>query len=371
MKNIIDQIGKNDFKSVFQYLNKNTVKSDDLLVLKTIEARYNRWNKETISRIVSEEKRNLRINQIVYDLLNFISNFTNTDELSEKQEQHIKFDYMRLFGAIEVPLIMDLIENGDNLTFEAEESFGKWQGDYLFYKTSKGKLIQQDLVKFWKKEWKYKNLRPVLTPLWRKYSGKKRRGIDLYWSSIEKKEDLFQLAINSDIDEAGSFANEIKNKFKVGYDNWETIKGLKSEDIGFTFLIFKNFSNTYLFDISVECLTIAVKEPKEFEASLFYEKIEDFPNINFEKTLSENKVDIEQRKILKISNIEPKGGFILLNNIYVANENFLPGIFKENILIPQKITYNYDNMESVSYKIRNPYLEKAARIKIPSGWLGQ
>lgn len=371
MKKIIDQIVENDFKSAFQHLNEKTVKSDDLLILKTIEARYNRWNKEAISRIVSEEEKNLRINQIVYDLLNFVLNFTNTDNSSQKQKQHIKFDYMRLFGAIEVPLIMNLIESGENLTFEAEESFGKWRGDYLFYKTNKGKLIQQDLVKFWKKEWEYKNLRPVLTPLWRKYSGKKRKGIDLYWSSIETKEDLFQFAINSDIDEDGSLANEAENKFKVGYDDWETIKGLKSEDIGFTFLIFKNFSDTYLFDVSIECLEIAVKEPKEFESSLFYEKIEDFPNINFEKILPENKVDIEQKKILKIANIEPKGGFILLNNIYVANDNLLPGIFKEKILIPQKITYNNDNMESISYKIRNPYLEKAARIKIPSGWSGQ
>lgn len=296
---------------------------------------------------------------------------------NENTTNHIVIDYMRLFGAVEVPLLLKIIEKNRNVI--PFVGFGESDdGDgYLYYTFDNEKYpIQRDLANFWINEWKYKGAFPIMNSLWEKFSGSRIEGISLYWTALKPiEEDIIQFSYHGDIDEDGSLGYGIADDFDRSFKDYPEDIGMNSEGVGFTFIVLKNSYSEHMSDINIRYSEIENPSVKKYpgpgDTFGFRKYWKDISTEN--KSLSdidyfyENLINIRRKRI---ANLDQGESIIWLINVFRADEDKLPEVFLENITIPIDISY-FVNGKEYHQKIRRPYYNEAARLIIPSGWFGQ
>lgn len=145
--------------------------------------------------------------------------------------------------------------------------------------------------------------------------------------------------------------------------------GLRSDDIGYLFVILTNTSDTEMFDL-------------DFQFDLYTNPYK-LGKINFNKFLSKpvaDKVALTDEQItagknlsaqnIKLASLKPGKSFIWLLCIYKKKLNGMPGVYMTDVTVPKKLVYRQSAQPYLD-TIRAPYGEKAARLKVPAGWYSQ
>ncbi|MEO4005607.1 hypothetical protein [Flavobacterium sp. CAU 1735] len=295
-------------------------------------------------------------------------------------KQAIKVNYMRLFGAIEVPLLLKIMENDADLgRLKGDPSYGPRynnEGDsigrYSFYKLKNvGIPISYELANFWKNKWDYKDATVLKTKLWSQYSGNLDNGKKLYWSALAPTiEDVMTYCKHPDIDEYGHYPYDMAEKMglNVSIEEIDKMKGTESSDIGFLFGIFTNTSNSEIFDVELAFHEYINSFKIESERIEQYR----FKTDPYKKALLDAGIEMvnPESHVLKIASLKPNKSVIWLLSLYKKKENGLPLFYLSNVTRPISVTYNLEQQKCKD-SIRSPYGEMAARLEVPSGWFGQ
>lgn len=288
------------------------------------------------------------------------------------------FDYMRLFGALEVPLFMELISQ------EVSVQKSKMMPEFFYDVKYKGKdnkgnkasVVSKDLIDFWRTRWKYKSALPFKNELWETYAGSFDEGTNLYWNSINTINDLLKFSVSFNINDSGEPPIRLLKTLgiKASEIDIDNLDGITSENIGFLFLIIKNDSKKTLHDVAI---TYKKYENKfklyNYHDDNYEEKINRENNVALKTALSPVDLKTKEKFLLEekvISAFEPEDTFIWLISIYKKDINGFPEKYLTNVYEPVSVSYN-KNSENINTVIRKPYKDNAMRISVPSGWFGQ
>ena len=122
----------------------------------------------------------------------------------------VTFSYSRLFGAFEVPLLMDIIPD------RAIEPGDLGSGGYREYASANGfagrQYLHERLLKF-RNRYPYRDASPILTPFWRDIAGKYKSAENIAWrASNGAKDDRFCFFLSPQIDQAGEASDFFKRR---------------------------------------------------------------------------------------------------------------------------------------------------------------
>jgi hypothetical protein len=279
-------------------------------------------------------------------------------------------DYMRLFGAIEVPLFMDLF--GRNLHFQVNPRFG--DNFYSFDRTSDN-VVSGKLRDFWLKEWKYSGAHPLQTRLWKQIQGDYNAGVSLYFTSLAPtKADAITFARTID-EGSGEFVGAALDSLHVSFDSArDQYSETGSGQIGFLFLILSNTTKQTLVDIEISFYEYPNKlKIKDWiwadSSNLFKLNWPDPRLLALTDTGIQETADPIESSV-KIASASLGESFIWLISIYRADTDGLPLFYLTDVQIPREI-YGLINGTKRRQHLRKPYLLQAARVIVPYGWFGQ
>jgi hypothetical protein len=278
----------------------------------------------------------------------------------------VQFNYMRLFGAVEVPLLMTLMEAKERLIA------AKKLGPGFFRLEGNGQAIGGPLIDFWINEWEFKAAQPITAGLWSKYAGSQRMGITLYRTALRGGVgDLLAYASHPDVNQQGDLPNQLNQDLDLGLSDEAiyNITGTQSNDVGFLFLILSNSSNQRITDITL--YFDEFKNPLLLqEAGSFKEIIQKPDPANF--ALRETELDKapHTKAVLKLASMGPTDSLIWLLSVYRKDADGLPDFYLTDVIRPSQVTF-FNNGSEASEVIRAPYGLDAARIPVPSGWFHQ
>lgn len=280
----------------------------------------------------------------------------------------IGVSYMRLFGAVETPLLMRLFESPAQEVIQMGD-----EGPTDFYIIgTKGPILHKNLFDFWTKRWQYKDAIPLKTPLWTECSGSRSMASDIYWTALSPSvEDLMSYCNHSDINEDGNLPNTARELLNLNYSDEEiySMKGTQSSDVGFLFVILTNKSKLDLheLDLNYNYVTNALqfihggglkdgltkKDPHEIA-------------LTDESILTKPK-DI---KTLKIASLATNASLHWLLAVYRKKNNGLADFYMGDLSVPTSLSFAVEG-ERIEQVVRQPYGEIAGRMHVPSGWFGQ
>ncbi|HMJ70347.1 MAG TPA: hypothetical protein VK508_15690 [Cyclobacteriaceae bacterium] len=280
----------------------------------------------------------------------------------------IGVSYMRLFGAVETPLLMSLFESPAQEVMPMGDN-----GPTDFYIIgTKGPTLHKNLFDFWTKRWQYKDAIPLKTELWTKCSGSRSMANDIYWTALSPTvEDLMSYCSHSDINEDGNLPNTARELLNLKYSDEElyALQGTQSSDVGFLFVILTNQgkSDVHELHLNYNFVTNALqfiqggslrdnmskKEPREVALN--------------DGLISERPKDM---RTLKIASLASNTSLLWLLCIYRKKKNGLPDFYLGDVTIPTGLSCELEG-ERIDQTIRQPYGELAARMHVPSGWFNQ
>jgi pimeloyl-ACP methyl ester carboxylesterase len=317
--------------------------------------------------------------------------FTQSNSALQKANQaRLSFQYARLFGAIEIPLLMKFIPAPG---FQKSEMRG--------YSSPKGKKykdfddVRPELARF-AQDLPFKDARPLLTKLWTDVAGNEDAAINIFWraSSAGRNERacfymeplIDEIVLNEGL--VGSFLprdwEKSCPKIQKEFDN----------RIGFTFLIIENDSAEKIDDISLfyrETYSdnqvtkefsdkwLAPQRPRLEREKKIRSTITEISNASAFENLTarystaqalEAAVRMRPLKELKMSEMKSGEKRIVALNVYFADERNLPAGYLYGIYHFEKAEYSTSSGRH-ALPIRQPYLEKAARVAVPYGWFNQ
>lgn len=289
-------------------------------------------------------------------------------------------NYMRLFGAIEVPLLMEMFEKRPNfiklpqLSSEGIPSLGIKGQSYYKLTEESTYIISSDLRHFWEEQWRYKNARPLRNRLWEHFCGSQDAGINAFYNALEPvPDDMISFSMHTQIDEDGQRAAELASKLNVDWkEGWyDNPPGTTSDKVAFLFLILENASDHLVTDINIYC--------REFENPIKTRKYSNLDDLSEGGWLSPSGTALTDVKILnlegkssvlRVASMAPREAYIWLLAVYKADSNGLPLFYITNVQIPDSISAVISGAKK-EQSIRRPYLLHAARIAVPNGWFGQ
>ena len=286
----------------------------------------------------------------------------------------IKVNYMRLFGAIEVPFLMDLIGT--------EPEFSSWGEDDEdpFYYRVKGDgfvhLAGKRLVSFWKKKWRYKKVRPLLNSLWTDVAADKDAGKRFYWRALSgHPTDIVGYASHQDIDEDGENWSRVaaSQRLEITWSELQKTGFTLSKDVGYLFAIFEHVGKNPIYDVALQLDWYAnpLGRNRRFAD----------PSPHMRRRIGGSAAAIALKpeqlekpgvpQILRIASIEPGESFITLLQVYRSDTDQLPEYFVSDCYVPRSWKWEDSSGHHLQQAIRPPFGKTAARIAVPSGWFGQ
>jgi hypothetical protein len=291
----------------------------------------------------------------------------------------LSFQYARLFGALEIPLLMQLIP--------APGFRPLWSG----YSVPKGKserdLVRTKLARF-AQALPFQDARPILTDMWGDIAGKEDAAINIFWrASSGSRNDRACFYMEPIVDGGAGYTADLLGSLLPR--PWEKqcnfIQKMFDERIGFTFLIFENPLNERVEDVSLSfretySTNRVLKEFKDSWRSKEYRaSITAIPNnpplenliANFSTaSAAEAMLKTRQLKEIKLSEIKPGEKRIVILNIFFSDERNLPAGYLYGLYEFEKVQFS-TSQGRFTQSIRAPYLEKAARVAVPYGWFNQ
>lgn len=283
-------------------------------------------------------------------------------------------EYMRLFGAVEVPGLMELFRPNLRLRRSTELSP---DGRPAYEDTASMLAINQDLYEFWR-GFKYPKARPTAGGLWTTFVNDSNIdvGLNAYYSALSPtKDDAISFALLPDAVGEGNLTEETAAALHLTMKKaWEDeVPGTADEDIGYLFLVLQNTSGEILRD--VDMTWIEYTNPlrrRDFGAggdSVLGTLSWPEPRV---RALTDARIDsmAGKRSTRSIASIAPGDSFIWLLAVYRAKRNGLPEFYITNVYTPVETTYTVGGSR-VTAAVRAPYLERAERVLVPYGWVGQ
>lgn len=285
-------------------------------------------------------------------------------------------DYMRLFGAMEVPLLMTLLQEGPDLHFqpmpERSTEVRPAYGD-----TASGVAVDEKMYEFWR-DFKYRKARPTAGGLWQMVMNDSAGfGLNMYYSALmPTKEDAISFAVSyPDESGNGTLIEETAAALRLSVeDSWrDHPPGTRDEDVAYLFLVLKNTSGETLRDVDMTSFEYANRlRRRDFYADGYSV----LGTLSWPDPRATALTDAAikgmtgRRSIRSIASIAPDETFIWLLAVYHAKQNGLPEFYLTSVFVPVETTYTIRGSR-VTAPVRPPYRERAERILVPYGWLGQ
>jgi hypothetical protein len=294
-----------------------------------------------------------------------------TAPAKKEDADFISISYMRLFGAVEVPLMMDLI--GRDLKFREHPAMPH----HFNYSPEAENVCSQHLVDFWNNQWRYKNASPLLTPLWRRLRGNREQAVDLWFTALRpNKDDVLGFASDGMIDESGSDCDVVFDALGVkrpqaDFGVWP--KGLKTNQVGFLFVILEAHGTSRLeqlelrFQNHTNALRIRHHESLDTISKLDWP---DPSSLALTDSMIAERSASAQIESIKIASAAPSETYIWLLAAYVADADGLPIHYLTDVIVPVEAVSAIEGVPKTQL-FRKPFLLQAARVSVPNGWFGQ
>jgi len=379
---------KNHINAIASVNTKITLIREEIPGINSIEAIEFRMCNAYGNNIIDSETYDKFVGQILPAL-----EIINQPTISNN---NIGENYMRLFGALEAPIIMRLItgkSDGYELIGDviSSSSIDESTGEKIEGIAESGYTlghIDKPIVDFWKNKWEYSKILPLNTSLWKSIIDDPYNDMNLFWTA-------------SITDESGFVFNERRNAWCVIDDlfPWEVPSHIEewiinsdsgknlcnkevSQDIGFLYLILENFSENRLDDIelfyknlpneSAELLRMPdnYHYEKSFEEGIVkITRTEYIENIGLAKEKEEALLSTEEQKLF-LPKMLPNQSFIWILSVYFKDEKGYPKSYLSDITKPLKVKYKINGKEYTEI-IREPGKDKSIKINLPFGWYGQ
>lgn len=314
----------------------------------------------------------------------------NTSTLQTGSSAHLSFQYARLFGALEIPLLMKFIP-----------APGFRKSDLHGYLRPKGKKykefdeIRADLAKF-VQNLPFQDARPLLTPLWTDVAGDEDATLNIFWrASSAGRNERSCFYMEPLVDEIG-LNEDLVGPLLPKYWQKSCPKIQKEFDgrVGFTFLIVENDSAEKIDDISLfyretysenkvvkefDDKWLAPQRPERERKNKVRSTINEISDASALENLTrrystaqavEASVKMQPLQELKMSDMKPGEKRIVALNVYFSDERNLPAGYLYGIYEFERAEYSTSKGHQ-TLPIRQPYLEKAARVAVPYGWFNQ
>ena len=246
--------------------------------------------------------------------------------------------YVRLFGAMQVPVLFELqMAGGPECTQESCSIGGKTRSNRA------GQGVSKKIAEYWDKQWKFKSAVLVETPLLSEIVDKS--GLS-GWGSLMK------------IDQ--SLANCYRARFMEPWQSPSYSRSLTDKDcsakdsdrVGFLLLRIKNTSNAPL-----QSALLCFKSVRSNDSVASYLKA------------FQGQVPGCDRE-LELAEIGPLQEMLLPISVYESDDRGFERTLLREAFILRKITFVTQG-KTLFTEIREPHRENAARIRIPFGWYMQ
>jgi hypothetical protein len=250
--------------------------------------------------------------------------------------------YVRLSGALEVPILIQLQSAGGTTCYDELCSIGRDTGTTPSEYPVQTGHISRRLGDYWNNSWPFKSAMPLGLDTWKEIAGDGEVGIKL----LER------------IDDSMSFCLDYKILRPEKATNGPLPPGLKcdrsdTQRVGFLFWVFKNESNRSLRDIELCYLKFTQKTvPATYVAK-------------FKATTGK-----ECATSTRLARIDAGKEVIVLLSVYERDSKGFEKAFLRIPIIPTSVRYSVEG-KAYAYTPRAPLREKAATVPLPHGWYQQ
>jgi hypothetical protein len=324
------------------------------------------------------------------------SNVTINIDCASTNSHALSFNYSRLFGAMEVPLLMEIVPAGD---FEVSDTgygyrtFSPRQPAQA-NQSAQGREYPTEmhsrLVRF-RSHYPYRNASPLQTPFWTAIAGDYEAAENIAWrATAGRRVDKLCFFASSIID-SSAYNAEVLADWLPNDRYCDPIFASNNNRIGFTFLIIENTSSGAVDDLRLyyreSYSTNPVKDdydPPERGDNEYKEylkrEIESLPRdgeavanlVQKYGRSREAEIALADRpqEFMYVARLEPKQKLIALLNIFTSNSENLPATYLYGIYDFEEVSFS---IRGASYhsQIRRPSKDRAARVKVPFGWFQQ
>lgn len=310
--------------------------------------------------------------------------FMNVQPSKPRQKTALSINYMRLFGAYQVPWLMNTIYQVKHGAYKGKPSMVPIEGNLS---------ADEPLYRFWK-SWQYSRSMPLKTSLWDDFS--RDAPISLLCAACENKQMAMDYLTIADFwanNGPGSEPHELQEMVRkyipapakragvtvLSDENvgkmYATVANV-SHNVGFLFLIIENVSDGYVSDIklnykeSVYNAVIKIERRDKMYGCQGFEL--DFGRLATPAMLSNELQNTRTENQKTFYGLKKGDSVLWLLAVYLKDDKGFPKRFLSHVIKPTRITYREPiSQQLVSLRVRDPLGEKAATIAVPFGWHGQ
>ena len=317
---------------------------------------------------------------VIRSVVSILSYFDPSTAIPPKSKASITINYMRLFGAIQVPWVM---------ASTYYYKLGIHQGERI----DKSLPADAPLAKFFS-TWKYKSAEPIKTALWDEQCGGgfinslmcigmegDRKGLD-YLARLQfntsfvgdETQDEFADRLKRTLPDVAKRTGSrllTQNQLRKLCDYVES----KSQNIGFLFLILENKSPVPISEVKISYkefinskTTRWTSSPGCYGCECIKPDIATYPQHQYVDGYFKNISNNKTKTIYSLSSGE---SVIMLLSVYLKDGSGYPDRYLSNVIKPVSISFSDPSSQIISQNVREPLRDKAAQIAVPFGWFGQ
>jgi hypothetical protein len=284
------------------------------------------------------------------------------DEGGASKGDTLFVNYLRLFGAYQVPIVLANQLLGPEANIPTEGPKPQPEQNYFanYYN------FEPQVPAFWH-NWEYKDARPIRSRVWRElFNLDTDVGKQLMVVAAAGDERLDQWAWMQGEACPKSFPNDGRSHgaFRIcpgKYSTDEVARGLESiaSKVGFLSIIVDNQSNKELLDVTLHFNEFENHDPLIGEP------------------VSKNEADaaiLESKKERQqiLPRLKPHQSILWLLSIYIKDEAGYPSAYLSSATVPTRITFRSVGSSRIEQMIvRKPLMDKAAKVTVPFGWYQQ
>lgn len=295
--------------------------------------------------------------------LNPIKRATLKNSAGSDKSPYLFINYLRLFGAFQVPLVLAQQYDPESRTSNKSTTWERYQDPPD--ENIRFSMIAPQVEAFWH-NWEYKDALPVRSLPWRNLFNSETRSQYVPHSLLvfANKGNNDERMLQSYLVKGENCGNEGAGRVSLAcpgkYSTEEVMSALEetSAKVGFLSLIIENTSGTDLHDVYLHF--------REFEKQTRV----------LEKTEESDMVDklIEQKpeQYMVIGRIKTHASLLWLLSVYLKDDNGYPKEYLSGVDLPTRITFRMGSSPiRQNFNVRKPLMEKAAKIAVPFGWYYQ
>lgn len=259
----------------------------------------------------------------------------------EPPEAIVAVEYARLFGAVEVPILVQIQSTGAPI---CNKDFCRLRSEYSEPPAQKQPYevrtadFDTEIGKFWSTQWPYRDALPISTKLWRKVVGDDMYGVRAL-SAVEKK--------------LGVCMKELLTPWQYSTNIPPPPPECARQDtrkVGYLFLAIRNISDKHVTDVA-----------------LSYQDISRLTSVaDYLQSLSTD-THVIGTKQQTFAGLKPNQTALLLLTVYKKNGDGFEEKFLDDGILPRELSFKVGGV-SQAMLVRSPRREKALVASLPIGW---